>query len=106
MKVVSGQQVQELAAQGLVQPLGPRVLVRAIHEEHASELSRGIALDVRDAVAFEVLALGPQVPRDYGLEPGAIVLHTSAASDTVDHTDSKCPFQMIHYEDIIGRVPG
>lgn len=105
MKVIKGDDVQRCAADGTLIPMGPRVLVRAIHEEHASELSRGIALDVRDAVAFEVMAIGAAVPRDYGLEVGQIVIHTSAASDTVDHTDAKCPFQMIHFEDIIGRVP-
>lgn len=111
-RVVTGEQVQHACLDGTFKPMGPRVLVRAIHEEHDErfdELTKGldgkqVALDVRDAVAFEVVRLGPLVPRDYGLEPGMIVTHTSACADTVDHTDPKCPYQTVHYEDITGGL--
>lgn len=109
---LTGADLQRACAEGRFEPIGPRVLLEAIHEEDAIDSPlmahnevRGMR-DARDAIAFRVLALGSGVPADCGFAVDEIVTHNSATGDVVDHTEKSCAYWCCHWQDVFGRVRG
>ena len=108
---VTGRLMQAAAEQGRLRPRFGWVLLKAIHEENSlhgesdimknARESGAVKLDARDAVAFRILATGEGV---VDLIPGDIVQQTSATGDVVDHTDTRCPYWLIHSDDVTGVI--
>lgn len=88
-----------LAADGLLNPAGPRILLRAITPKDYSSIATLETFDTRGAIAFEIIRLGDGVPTNYGLEVGQHCVHLNAAADRVDD-DTSSPWILVHYEDI------
>lgn len=91
--------IEELHEQGkiVVTPAADRVLLRAILTLDGSELGQSLAYDARQAIAHEVVALGPGVrkwERDNGVERvedgiqlGMHAFVVSAAADRLSKMD-------------------
>lgn len=107
---LTGDHLQALCALGAIKAPRDRVLLFAIHDVDAvqspiMEHAEVKALrDAREAVAFRVIHIGSRVPADCGFVVGDLVVHNSASGDPLDHTDTSCPFWLVHHEDIIGVI--
>ncbi len=100
VKDIYKQGLEPIADTGLAKPVGPRVLVKAIYAQDAfsSILANEAVMDIKDAVAFEIVSIGPDVPGD--LEPGMHCDHRSAAFDALDWSSKEKRWATVHYEDI------
>lgn len=104
---INGKAIQQLCAEGRWRPTRHRVLLEALWETDGGGVivetakKAGIGHRAREAIAFVVRAIGPEVP-DCGFAVGDIVTHNSAAGDPVDHVDEACPYWTVHFEDITG----
>lgn len=97
--------------EGRFQPLGGSVLAYGImpgdHNflglgKEGENLGQGL-FDTRKAIAWEVSAVGPDVPRGY-LQVGQCFKHLSATAAPVDGQDKSCRWHIIWYADVIGAV--
>lgn len=109
-------QILELAAdRGLFTPKGNYVLVRAIWAEHANAAMARLTLDadgvsmqsIMEAVAFEVHAIGPEVPPGE-VSVGEVVLNTSISGETINGNKQAkgSPWMLVRYEDLCGGIKG
>jgi co-chaperonin GroES (HSP10) len=105
---ITGLLLQRAAAEGALQPSGPRVLLEAIWEEHArkfdSELARSVRLQIQDAIAFRIIAISPEVI-ERGFRVGDIVINVSISGERVDSKDDTSPYLIVHHEDIAAVIP-
>ena len=101
---ITGKRLQDLCAEGRLRAPGERVLLEAILEEEAtdSDLTAGIEIDMRKAIAFRVADVGPEVPWD--LKAGDLVINVSISGEKIDHTDKSCRWVVVHYKDIVAVV--
>lgn len=102
-------ELSELVLHRRIKPAGDFVLVRAIFAADAFEGSglviktedgRTIGGDVRDAVCFEVVEIGPDV-RPGSIQPGMHLLHNSLAGDVLEHGDTACRYAFIRPADVL-----
>lgn len=104
---LTGETIQREVSESLWAPAGRRVLLLALWETDAlespimeGEQMRRLTKRAGDAIAFQVLGVGPLVPGELGFGVGDVVTHNSAAGDALDHTDPACPYWTVDYEDI------
>jgi len=99
---ITGALLQTAAAEGLLVPSGPRLLLKAIWSEQAhkfsSDLMASVKLNIADAIAFEVRAINPEVPAGK-FAVGDVVLNVSISGERVDSRDDGSPFLIVHHED-------
>ena len=104
---ITGALLQTAAAEGLLVPSGPRLLLKAIWSEQAhkfsSDLMASVKLNIADAIAFEVRAINPEVPAGK-FAVGDVVLNVSISGERVDSRDDGSPFLIVHHEDVAAVV--
>ena len=98
---ITGKLLQQWCEAGTFKVFGARVLCEALLEVEAtgSDLTDGVAIDPRAAVAFRVGSVGPLVT---GIAPGDVVLSVSVTGTVVDHGDKGCRWWVFHVDDLIG----
>lgn len=105
---ITGTTLQNAAAEGILRPAGPRLLLEAIWEEQAgrvsSDLMASVKLNIADAVAFRVLSISPEVPAGK-FQVGDIVLNVSISGERVNSRNDESPYLIVHHEDIAAVVP-
>lgn len=104
---ITGPLLQTAAAEGMLKPAGPRLLLEAIWSEQASNLSSdlmaSVKLNIADAIAFKVLSISDEVPAGK-FRVGDIVLNISISGERVDARDDGSPFLIVHHEDVAAVV--
>jgi hypothetical protein len=105
---ITGTTLQNAAAEGILRPAGPRLLLEAIWEEQAgrvsSDLMASVKLNIADAVAFRVLSISPEVPVGK-FQVGDIVLNVSISGERVNSRNDESPYLIVHHEDVAAVVP-
>lgn len=105
---ITGTTLQNAAAEGILRPAGPRLLLEAIWEEQAgrvsSDLMASVKLNIADAVAFRVLSISPEVPAGK-FQVGDIVLNVSISGERVNSRNDESPYLIVHHEDVAAVVP-
>lgn len=104
---ITGATLQNAAAEGVLRPAGPRLLLEAIWEEQAgrvsSDLMASVKLNIADAIAFKVLSVSSEVPAGK-FEVGDIVLNISISGERVDSRNDGSPYLIVHHEDVAAVV--
>lgn len=104
---ITGATLQNAAAEGILRPAGPRLLLEAIWEEQAgrvsSDLMASVKLNIADAVAFKVLSISPEVPAGK-FSVGDIVLNVSISGERVNSRNDESPYLIVHHEDVAAVV--
>jgi co-chaperonin GroES (HSP10) len=105
---ITGTTLQNAAAEGILRPAGPRLLLEAIWEEQAgrvsSDLMASVKLNIADAIAFRVVSISPEVPADK-FAVGDIVLNVSISGERVNSRNDESPYLIVHHEDVAAVVP-
>ncbi len=122
---ITGAHLQKLCAEGKFKPLGDCVLVEALMEEDAHDnaalariagvanaakagdgvdLTAGVTIDARKAVAFRVAAIGPIVPTSWGVEVDDVVMNISISGERVDASDKACPWWSVRADHLVGLM--
>lgn len=108
---ITGAKLEALCASGGFRPLGDCVLVEAIMEINASaaadgvDLSEGIEVDARGAIAWRVVALGYGVPATCGLAVNDVVMNVSIAGESVNPENKACRWYVIRLDHLVGAIP-
>lgn len=104
---ITGSTLQNAAAEGILRPAGPRLLLEAIWEEQAgrvsSDLMASVKLHIADAIAFRVLSISPEVPAGK-FAVGDIVLNVSISGERVNARNDESPYLIVHHEDVAAVV--
>lgn len=97
-----------LLERGLVQPTNGRVFLRAILASDFTAIGGGGVDNIVDArqnaVAWEVVAIAPDVPKESGLEVGMWVHHLSTSANRIDKANASSRWFSIWYQDVEGMA--
>jgi len=89
-----------LAKAGKLQPTSDRVFLRAIWAMDDGAFV-AVRKDHKQAVAFEIVAVGPAV-KEPGIKPGRYCFHISAAHDAIDYDRDDCEYISVREDHIPG----
>lgn len=109
---ITGPKMEELCREGLFRPLGDNVLCEAIMAENAAplaadgvDLTAGVEVDARFAVAFCVRAIGAKVDASE-IHVGDVVMNVSIAGESVNPENKMCPWYTIRTDHLVGVADG
>lgn len=96
------------AAAGHAQPVGPRLLLRAIlpDEYAAAMIVSTQSFDPRGVYAWEIVAIGKEVPESEGYAVGDVVCVLSAAMDRLSPGALGQRYIAPDYRDVVLRLEG
>lgn len=92
-----------IAELGFMRAPGPYLLARAVMASDFAENIIGVDGHTRQALAWEVKRIGPQVPEALGVKVGDYVIQIGTVSDAVEPRKShgaEARYCFIHYEDV------
>lgn len=100
--------LKAFAAAGQAVPVGSRLLLRAIlpDEYEESRIATVRTFDPRSVYAWEVIAVGPDVPPEEGHRPGDVVAVLSAAMDRLSPGALGQEYIAPDYRDVVLRLEG
>lgn len=107
---ITGAKLEQLCVSGAFRPLGDCVLVEAIMEINATaaadgvDLSEGVEIDAREAVAWRVVAIGWGVHENCGLRVNDVVMNVSIAGESVNPSNKACRWYVIRTDHLVGAI--
>lgn len=90
---------------GFYVPVNGKVIARAIMPTDFSAFGGGAldnVIDTRFAVAWEIVALAPDIPKESGLQVGMWFHHLSTSSNRIDKEAKSSRYYSLWYQDVEG----